>query len=251
MTMNDSHPPKPKRRWYRLTPERLVLGLLAVQVFLFLSDRFQWLAFIVTKGWTVVTAVGVAGLAVLVMLIWLIVSLLLRRRFQFSLRILLVFVVVLSVPLGWFAMKMQKARKQREVVEAILEVGGRVSYTPGPIPLKGGGFAYYLRAPRAPLCLREWLGDDFFYDVIRVDLTFSRVTDGGLVHLKGFTSLKRLNLKGTRVTDAGLENLKGLTSLEMLRLQETNVTDAGVKKLQEALPNCEIRHYPLPSTERP
>jgi hypothetical protein len=43
------------------------------------------------------------GVAVLVMLIWFVVSLLLRRRFQFSFRSLLVFMLVLSVPLGWFA----------------------------------------------------------------------------------------------------------------------------------------------------
>ena len=67
------------------------------------------------------------------------------------------------------------------------------------------------------------------------------VTDRGLVHLKGLTSLQSLTLFGTQVTDAGLVHLKGLTSLQSLYLSGTKVTDAGVKELQAALPNCGTR----------
>jgi hypothetical protein len=44
--------------------------LLAVQVFLLLSERFRRFAFNDKKGWTVLIAVGLVGLAVLVMLVW-------------------------------------------------------------------------------------------------------------------------------------------------------------------------------------
>ena len=37
--------PNSKPRWYHLTPERFLLGLLLVQVFLLLSERRQWFAF--------------------------------------------------------------------------------------------------------------------------------------------------------------------------------------------------------------
>ena len=46
----------------------------------------------------------------------------------------------------------------------------------------------------------------------------------------------------TKVTDAGLVHLKGLTKLQRLYLTDTKVTDAGVKKLQTELPKCRIRH---------
>ena len=49
-----------------------------------------------------------------------------------------------------------------------------------------------------------------------------------------------VNLVNTKVTDAGLVHLKGLTNLQSLGLKNTKVTDAGVKKLQAALPKCEI-----------
>ena len=44
----------------------------------------------------------------------------------------------------------------------------------------------------------------------------------------------------TKITDAGLVHLKGLTSLQELYLMRTKITDAGVAKLKEALPNCQI-----------
>ena len=37
--------PKPTRRWYHLTPDRLIIALLVGQVLLLLSDRFQWFPF--------------------------------------------------------------------------------------------------------------------------------------------------------------------------------------------------------------
>ena len=49
-----------------------------------------------------------------------------------------------------------------------------------------------------------------------------------------------VKLNNTKVTDAGLVHLKGLSKLQTLFLQGTKVTDAGVKKLQAALPKCRI-----------
>jgi hypothetical protein len=120
--------PMPNHRWYHLTPDRFFAGLLGVQVFLFLSEQFQWFWFNEHKGWTVLIAVGVIGLAVLVMLVWGLVCLCVRRRFQFSFRSLLVFSVAVSVPMGWFAWEVRRARRQRKAVEAILEAGEAVYY---------------------------------------------------------------------------------------------------------------------------
>ena len=52
--------------------------------------------------------------------------------------------------------------------------------------------------------------------------------------------LRTLDLSGTRVTDAGLVHLGRLSRLRMLQLTGTTVTAAGVKKLQKALPKCRI-----------
>jgi hypothetical protein len=115
--MNSMPPPQPIRQWYHLTPVRFFIGLLAVQVFLLLFEQFQWFAFNEKKGGTVLIAVAVVCVAVVVTALWGLVCLCLRRRFQFSVRSLLLFLVAASLPLGWFAWEMQRARKQRKTVE--------------------------------------------------------------------------------------------------------------------------------------
>ena len=100
--------------------------------------------------------------------------------------------------------------------------------------------------------------------VIRVNLYATRITDAGLVHLKGLTNLERLLIGGneindtglahlkqlanlerlfldkTQITDVGLGHLKSLANLKTLGLAGTKVTDAGIAELQKALPNCKI-----------
>jgi len=73
----------------------------------------------------------------------------------------------------------------------------------------------------------------------------THVTDGGLVNLKGLTNLDHLELCDTQVTDAGLVHLEGLTNLQLLYLSGTKVTPEGVNELRQALPNCYISYWPL------
>ncbi len=229
---------QPTRRWYHPTPDRFFVALLAAQALLLLSERFEWFAFNEKKGWAVLIAVGVVGIAVVVMLIWGLVCLFLRRRFQFSFRSLLVFLVAVSVPLGWFAREMQRAKRQQEAVEMVLKARGGFRYDYE----RDETWALIPGAqPPAPVWLRKSLGDDFFCEVAGVNVLDTQVTDAGLEHLRGLTSLEELNLRFTQVTDAGLEHLKGLNSLNELDLSDTQVTDAGLKHLK-GLNSLEVLH---------
>ena len=101
--------PKSGLRRCCLTPDRVLVALLPIEGLLLLSERFRWFAFNEHKGWTVLIAMAVVCLAVVLLLLWFGVSLVLRRRFQFSLRSLMLFVVVVAVACSWFAVKMQQA----------------------------------------------------------------------------------------------------------------------------------------------
>ena len=52
---------KPQGRWFRLSPDRSVIGLLLAICLLWLSERFQWFGFNHHKGWTVLIAVAAVG----------------------------------------------------------------------------------------------------------------------------------------------------------------------------------------------
>ena len=120
--------PTATRRRFCPTPAWLVLGLLVVEGLLWLSERFQWFWFNEKKGWTVLIAVAVVGVAMLVMLLWFIVALVFRWRFQFSIRSLLVLTVAVAIPCSWLAAEMKAAREQRAVVAEIKSMNLYVTY---------------------------------------------------------------------------------------------------------------------------
>jgi hypothetical protein len=183
-----------------------------------------------------------------------------------------VFLVVVSVPLGWFAWEMQRARLQREAMEAIVEAGGKAYYDfyPwSPLDILFGP----LEPPAQPATsawLRKLLGDDFFCEVVRVHcrgtefgdndarylkgltnveclwLNDTHITDEALGHLQGMTKLQELRLHRTQISDKSIEYLKRITQLESLWVGETKVTEQGISELRQALPNCHISTAPPP-----
>ena len=100
-----------------------------------------------------------------------------RRWYQYSIRTLLVTMVVISVPLGWLACKIRQAREQRIVVQQIQELGGMAIHCGGLEPREEW-------PPRVPSWLLKTLGDDFFRTINYVDLRGSKVTDADLVRLR-------------------------------------------------------------------
>ena len=66
-----------------------------------------------------------------------------------------------------------------------------------------------------------------------LNLSRSKVTDGGLASLAGMKNLKKLHLPNTAITDAGIDALLGLGQLEYLNLFNTKITDAGLAQLEK------------------
>ncbi|MBC8874585.1 MAG: hypothetical protein H8E44_34540, partial [Planctomycetes bacterium] len=171
-----------------------------------------------------------------------------KRRWWFSLRTQLVASLTLLVAMGWFTVKMRQADPRRNAVEAIRKAGGYVLHDYGGSTVP-------------PRWLTNWIGHEFFTDVIEVrfycpeeigdvdvevvvqhtkgkvhisslDLGGTEVTDTSLQRIEALTTLETLKLSATQITGAGLEHLKGLVNLEELALAATEVNDAGLSNLQ-------------------
>ena len=105
-----------------------MVALLAVEGLLWLSERFHWFPFDEHKGYAVLICLATVGAAFLLMSLWFLAALVFRLRFQFSIRSLLALTVVVAAACSWLAVERDRARKQRETVEAIASAGGTVSY---------------------------------------------------------------------------------------------------------------------------
>jgi hypothetical protein len=137
-----------------------------------------------------------------------------RRWVPLSLRLFLALLGLLGLSCVWVGVR---GYRQLAAIQEIEKLEGDVE-----------------QSPAGPSWLRELIGADrmrMFDDVTVVHLADGDVTDEGLEHLRGLTSLQQLVLTNTQVTDAGLEHLRGLTSLQGLDLSSTKLTDAGLEHL--------------------
>ncbi len=177
------------------------------------------------------------------------------RRWQFSVRGLLVVLTLASLWLGWQA---SAARRQRRMVERVLHLGGHVEYDYRITRDRRGRTIGVPNArPGAPAWLVWVFGIDAFQNVVFVDLgetqatdddlaliglvpsvesvvlTSTPITSDGLRHLRGLSRLRVLSLWKTAIDDRGLAHLAGHTGLENLVLDNTGIGDAGLVHLRD------------------
>jgi hypothetical protein len=173
-----------------------------------------------------------------------------RRYLRFSVRGLIVVVMVIGVGLGWIV---RQAHVQRDAVAAIKLDGGEVlydwewsngNYSPGGKPWAPGWFVDLLGVDYfghvasvrlSPMATAPDAGIAHVRGLTRLEhlaLIATSVSDDGLAHLKGLTRLSLLTLAGTSITDSGLTHLKGMASLDLLDLSDTRITDGGLGSLK-------------------
>ncbi len=247
-----------KLHWFRVTPDRVLIGLLIADGALWISESARWLP----KGWPVLVAIVCTAAVVACLLLWWGVAAIFRWRFQFGIRSLLMLVLAIAVPAGWLAAERDAAVRQSATVAALSKEGGtRYSYlfdddgreivnrrvVPAPstttratapngviVAIATGvptvTFSY--GEPPGPSWLRNLLGLDFFTDVFYATVR----TDAELEHVGGLSELRVLTHSSGFVpllTDAGVKHIGGLRRLHKLDLSETNVTDAGLVYLRD------------------
>lgn len=234
-----------KPRWYHLTPDRLVIGVLIMECLLWLSQQFGGNEFTELNCWIVLTAVTVIVAKLLLLPLWFIGSLLFRWRFQFGIRSLLVLVVVVAIPFSWVAVKLQQAKRQREGIAIINDLGGYVRQQARQpdwwlalhrlFPDVVFEAASYVEFKPKSSTVSDADLDGIVKLLPHIDILFlasTNVTDAGLDTLNGLHNLQWLSLNDTKVTDVGLEHLNRLTQLKVLYLNGTHVTDVGLEHLK-------------------
>ena len=174
-----------------------------------------------------------------------------RRWCRYSLRALLLLVLLVSIGMSLFATRMRRATRQRDAVAAIEKSGGWVYYYHQFDPPDYSCFSFPRPPPPGPLWLRNLLGDDFFTSVVEAyvesdtDLKYLKqldqlkrlgcapeVTEAGLAHLKELRQLRHLDLSERRVTGATFEHIVALAELEELHLGLTDTGDAELERLE-------------------
>jgi hypothetical protein len=164
------------------------------------------------------------------------------RRYQFSLRALIVFVTLCAVACSWLTVKMQQAKRQQEVVELLRRAGLAVYYD---YQLDRNGRPDRTKQWPGPAWMRELMGEDLTATVVRVEtrpsmsggfggfgVSCTPEIDATLLEiLPRLAHLKYLDLSGVPIMDSRLEYLQGLLELEDLRLEHAFINDDGLAHL--------------------
>ncbi len=149
------------------------------------------------------------------------------------------------------------AEELTEAIAAIGSLGGKVRRLDG-----GWEVDFHLRGRK--LADEELKQVSALKPIVWLNLSQTRITSAGLVHLRELEQLRWLHLEKTEVSDEGIQHVAGLPNLEYLNLYATNitdktldqlaacknlkrlylwqtaVTDAGVTRLKEALPQLKV-----------
>ncbi len=141
-----------------------------------------------------------------------------HRLVRFSFRTLLIALTIFCLCLGW---KAEHARKQREVVAWVQEMGGTVYYD-YEIDDKNGAVDPNAQPP-GPDWLRDFAGIGFFAEIVEVRMRNSVTDISPLAELK---SLEWLYLTNHQVSD--LSPLSKLTNLKRLELYSRQVRDLSL-----------------------
>jgi hypothetical protein len=174
-----------------------------------------------------------------------------RRWLRFSVRGLIVLVLVVGGSLGWLV---RGARVQRHALTAIRRAGCNYTYDWQYV---GGEFRPFTR-PGWPEWLVTRLGEDYFGHVKSVHLWIFRAPDevpptdyekriivDALAQVGNLSQLEELKIIGTEAGDTGLADLKRLTRLKRLTLGDAGLTDPVFLETMTELEDLNLNDSPV------
>jgi len=170
-----------------------------------------------------------------------------RQRFQFSLRTVLILIFLISLPLGGFAWRLQRARTQRVNIIALENLGGSVTHRAG---MDWASDDWYSRCENWAY---DCLGKDFFLDVTVawVKAEDRKQAEQALASLRQFPELESLIIRSDHIRISEVSLLPCLPELRLLAIKgsggTTDYPPDDLRPLDEAenLYNLVIDKYPM------
>ncbi len=146
-----------------------------------------------------------------------------RWWLQFSLRGLLVLMLLVALGLGWLMPQWRQVWLEDRVAEEIRLAGGTV--------FRESDFSWIIPAPEPPAIWRTWLIGANAGNPVSTAILAPDSSPEILKSLKHLRGLHALYLEGMRVRDDHIEHLLAMSELEVLDLSATDITDLGAMRL--------------------
>ena len=149
-------------------------------------------------------------------------------KIRLSLRCALVVLTLFCVSFGWLH---HRARSQKIAVEKIVRFGGKIRYDWDKYDY---GTWYELNAaPTVPTFLRQIFGDDYFFDVISVDLTGveNADLDEAVIAIGTISSVRFLDLQYQPANYYDLSHISKLVLLQDLNLSHSSSVNIELRPL--------------------
>lgn len=235
------------RRIFRPTLDRFVVGLLVTICVLWLAERFAWFGLENHRGWPVLWATTIVGAAVVVLIVWCLASLLIRRRFQLRLRTALGLMLVIAIVFAWLGSELAAARRQANIVAWWQQtIKGEIDYgLPEYVAIyrrtSGATLVQYVTQNRAALAAPTWVapdppapawlvkifGYDFFVPVRHVSLKSAPDVYLGNFEIGSDHVAKQIEKPESSVPiEIAMTDLDQLPDLERAEVNSERVTDA-------------------------
>jgi hypothetical protein len=160
---------------------------------------------------------------------------LVRKRWQFTLRNALLWLLFFSALFSLIGMLQRLGEDERQAFAQMQKLSPTSNTSATPHFLN-------LSAANAPLHDEDLTPLDGLRHLRGLALAGHPITDAGLAHVAECRHLSFLDLSRTKVTDAGLAHLEKLKSLGAIDLRGTQVTPQGVARLKAALPGARISY---------
>jgi hypothetical protein len=156
-----------------------------------------------------------------------------RHWLRYSLITLLVLLVAASIAIRWVAHRLDTSARQNEVMEAIVNAGGRVRLD---FQIDESGNRVGKAQLHGSAWFRSLTDDNLGGNAVEAEVK----TNDALADIAVLPTLRILDLSSSGITDACLPHLAHLSQLESLHLHKTRLTEQGILKIQKALQNCRI-----------